>query len=292
MGVWNLKRLAAAGMATLLTVALAACFVLPGKFAETLDIRKDGRFTYTYTGEIMVLGLTKLATMADAAKGTFVPGPCFADDVSGDTRECSKDELAQQKADWEADRKAGEASRKERDTGMMALLGGIDPSDPRAGEELAERLRKQAGWRSVIYKGDGLYAVDFAMAARLDHDFAFPTMERMAMLIPFLTINRRADGSVRISSPIMDNQGSGAQGAGMGGLAAVMASDLGASDAKDPGLTSFPKLDGTFTLTTDAEVLANNTEDGPKADPAGKRLVWKMNIQNPAAPMALLQLVQ
>ena len=56
--------------------------------------------------------------------------------------------------------------------------------------------------------------------------------------------------------------------------------------------TMQPKLDGTFTLTTDAEILANNTEDGPKADPAGRRLVWKMNAQNPAAPMALLQLAQ
>ena len=291
MGAWNLKRLAAAGMGAVLAMALAACFVLPGKFAETLDIRKDGHFAYTYKGEIMVMGLTKLAAMADAEESTFKPGPCF-DDESGETRECTKSEIAQQKTDWEADRKAGEAGRKERNGAMMAMLGGIDPSDPRAGEELAERLRKQAGWRSVIYKGDGIYEVDFAIAARLDHDFAFPTMERMPMLIPFLTINRRADASVRISSPIMDNQGAGFQGNGMGGLGAVMASDLGASDAKNPDMANFPKLDGTFTLTTDAEILANNTEDGPKADPAGKRLVWKMNAQNPAAPMALLQLAK
>ena len=291
MGVWNLKQLATAGMGAILAMALAACFVLPGTFAETLDIRKDGRFAYTYQGEIMVMGLTKLATMADAADNTFQPATCY-DDETGDTRECTKAELAQQKADWEADRKASEASRKDRDAGMMAMLGGIDPNDPRAGEELAERLRKQAGWRSVVYKGDGIYAVDFAIAARLDHDFAFPTLERMPMLIPFLTITRRADGSVRISSPILDNQGAGFQGNGMGGLGAVMAGDLGASDAKNPELANFPKLDGTFTLTTDAEILANNTEDGPKADPAGKRLVWKMNVQNPAAPMALLQLAQ
>jgi hypothetical protein len=283
MGARNLKRLAAAGMAALLTVALAACFVLPGKFAETLDIRKDGRFSYAYKGEIMVMGLTKMAAMANAADNTFKPGECF-DDESGDTRECSKDEIAQQKADWEADRKTNEGSRKERDEAMMAMLGGIDPSDPRAGEELAERLRKQAGWRSVVYKGDGLYEVDFAISARLDHDFSFPTVERMPMLVPFLTINRRADGTVRITSPILENNG--AQGAGMGGLAAI-----GGTMSKDEQ-ASFPKLDGTLTLTTDAEILANNTEEGPKADPAGKRLVWKMNIQNPAAPMALLQLAR
>ena len=42
-GVFNLRRMAAAGLAVVLCAALAACFVLPGKFAETLDLRKDGR---------------------------------------------------------------------------------------------------------------------------------------------------------------------------------------------------------------------------------------------------------
>ena len=51
-----------------------------------------------------------------------------------------------------------------------------------------------------------------------------------------------------------------------------------------------PTIDGTLTLTTDGTILANNTDDGPAADPAGKRLVWKINARNPAAPMALVQL--
>lgn len=286
----NAKRLAAAGLTVLLSLALAACFVLPGKFAETLDVRKDGRFTYGYKGEIMVMGLTKLANMANAEEAKFEPLPCYNED-NGEERECTKAELDKQKADWEVDRQSGEASRKERDAAMMAMLGGIDPSDPKAGEDLAERLRKQAGWRSVVYKGDGLYEVDFQISARLDHDFAFPTVERMPMLIPFLTINRRADGSVRISSPIMDDQnGGGAKNAGMGGMAAAVVG--GTSKKEEAEMAGFPKLDGTFTLTTDAEILANNTEDGPKADPTGKRLVWKLNVQNPGAPMALLQLAK
>lgn len=39
------RRIAAAGLLAALCAALAACLVLPGKFAETLDIRQDGRFT-------------------------------------------------------------------------------------------------------------------------------------------------------------------------------------------------------------------------------------------------------
>ena len=31
-----------------------------------------------------------------------------------------------------------------------------------------------------------------------------------------------------------------------------------------------PNLDGTFTLTTDAEMLANSTDDGPSADSVGQ----------------------
>ncbi|MEQ1497849.1 MAG: hypothetical protein ABL914_04240 [Novosphingobium sp.] len=287
----NLRRIAAAGFAAVLSLALAACFVLPGKFAETLDLRKDGRFTYSYKGEILVLGLTKLmdmAKMGEAGQPAFEPTTCF-DEKKGEERECTKAEIAEQKAVWEEDQKNAAKSEKERGDAMTMLMGGIDPNDPKAGEELAARLRKQAGWRTVTYKGDGVYEVDFTISSRLDHDFAFPSIERMAAVTPFLVINRRADGTVRINSPIMeDNSGAGAKSLGMGSLAAGMA----ASGDDGKNLPGIPKFDGTFTLTSDAAILANNTEDGPKVDPAGQRLEWKMNIQNPAAPMALLQLAK
>jgi hypothetical protein len=288
----NLRRMAAAGLAAVLSLALAACFVLPGKFAETLDVRKDGTFTYTYKGEILVLGLTKLmdmAKMGDAMGGEFEAAPCF-DEEKGSERDCTKDEVAKQKADWEEERKNAAKSQKERDDALTMMMGGIDPSDPKAGEELAVRLRKQAGWRSVTYKGDGVYEVDFSISARLDYDFAFPTMERMPAVVPFLVMNRRADGSVRISSPLME-EGSGMGGAKNIGMGGAMAG-LAASDDEGKTMPGFPQFDGTFTLTTDAEILANNTEDGPKTIPTGKRLEWKLNVRNPAAPMALLQLAK
>lgn len=290
----NLRKLVGAGLAVLLSMALAACLVLPGKFAETLDLRKDGHFSYSYKGEIFVLGLSKLMDLAKLGASGDVPEftaePCFGL-KSGKERPCTKAEVAEQKQNWDDAQKAAAAAKQKSDTAMQAMMGGIDPNDPRAGEELAERLRKQAGWNKVIYKGDGVYEVEFAVSGQLAYDFSFPTLERMPVVIPFLTINRRADGSVRVSSPIMEQQaGGGAQAMGMGGFAAAMEADKGQSVDAVGRAPNFPQLDGTLTLTTDGTILANNTEDGPKADPAGQRLTWKLNVRNPAAPMALVQL--
>lgn len=284
-----LRRLTAAGFAAALSLLLTACLISPGKFTSALDLRTDGRFTYTYQGEIYMLGLSKLAEMgskAEAAK-QFEPAPCTKDD-SMDERPCTRDEIAQQKADWEAER-AAKAEKDKKDAEMAkAMMGGIDPTDPKAAEEFAARLRRQAGWKSVIYKGDGLYLVDFAIAGHMDHDFAFPTIERFPMANPFVMVNRRADGSVRIDAP---GFGPGTNGGGMGGLTQLAA--MGAmSDKSGEGgdAPKLPTLDGTFILTTDGQILANNTDEGPLAAPTGSKLEWKVNARTTAAPTALVKL--
>ena len=50
------------------------------------------------------------------------------------------------------------------------------------------------------------------------------------------------------------------------------------------------QIDGRFHLTTDAPILANNTDDGPTPDARGQRLDWVVNSQTQAAPTALIQL--
>ena len=278
------RRLAAAAMATLLSLALAACFVMPGKFLATLDLRKDGTFTYTYKGEILVIGLTKMAEMimaADKAK-PFEQMPCYKDD--GDTeRDCTKDEIAQQKKDWEADQQAKvEKSARDRETFKKAF-GGVDPNDPKAAEELAQRLRGQNGWKSVIYKRNGTYEVDVAISGRLDYDMAFPSIEKMPGVVPFLVANRRANGEVRIDSPLMQ---AAALSMPMGNAAqTIMQSKMPAADLPD-----FPMANGHFTLTTDAVILANNTEHGPKVIATGKQLDWDVSGHNPIPPYALIGL--
>ena len=49
-----------------------------------------------------------------------------------------------------------------------------------------------------------------------------------------------------------------------------------------------PAIDGTFTVTTDAAVLANNTDEGPVAGTAGEALVWQINPRTAQAPTALI----
>ena len=57
----------------------------------------------------------------------------------------------------------------------------------------------------------------------------------------------------------------------------------------EPG-PNLPELDGTFTLVTDGEILANNTDEGPAQTAAGKTLEWKVNARTTAAPTALIRL--
>jgi hypothetical protein len=245
-------------------------------------VKRDGTFSFSYQGDIHVLALSKLAQdeMDDTAK--FEPQPCHADD-GVEERPCSADELSVQRSDWETGQEASKAKKKQDADMARQMLGGIDPSDPRAAEELAERMRKQAGWRSVQYMGDGKYVVDFAIAGRLDHDFSFPSLERVPMITPFVAIYRRTDGTVRIDAPAFS---AGANGGPMG----AMMQGMGGEKTPSKGM---PELDGSFAVVTDGEILANNTDDGPQAGAAGlRRLAWKVNPRTAAAPTALLKLTR
>lgn len=268
---------------------LAGCMLLPGKFTSDLDLRKDGTFSFAYKGDIHLLALSKLAADKrgkDAGEEVFTPSPCFAD-PSGDERECSKNEIADQKAAWEeeqASAKVSAAEKKKSEEAMMkSMLGGIDPSDPRAAQEFAERLRRQHGWKSVIDKGDGRFEVDYAITGRLDHDFTFPMIEKFPIATPFVTLIRRSDGSVRLEAPAFTS------GATSSPFMAMAAS---AGSAGDKASTNgMPTLDGVLTLMTDGEILANNTDDGPAVAPNGRKLVWKVNARTAAPPTALVRIV-
>jgi ABC-type uncharacterized transport system auxiliary subunit len=53
------RRAAAVAVTAALSLLLAACFVTPGKFDAALDLRKGGTFSFSYKGEIFVLGLSR-----------------------------------------------------------------------------------------------------------------------------------------------------------------------------------------------------------------------------------------
>ncbi|KPF92000.1 hypothetical protein IP81_08125 [Novosphingobium sp. AAP83] len=279
-----MRRLAAISAVAVGVLLLAGCMLLPGKFTSELDLRKDGTFSFAYKGEIHLLALSKMAADKrnnEDAEEVFAPSACYTDS-SGEERACSKNEIADQKANWEEQRaiaKENVAQKKKSEEAMMkSMLGGIDPADPRAAQEFAERLRRQHGWKSVIDKGDGRFEVDYAITGRLDHDFTFPMIEKLPMVTPFVTLIRRNDGSVRLEAPAFS---SAATSSPMMGMAAASANNGGAD--------SMPTLDGLLTLVTDGDILTNNTDDGPIPVPRGQKLVWKVNARTAAAPAALVR---
>lgn len=286
-----MKRTGAIAVMVGICLALSACLLTPGKFEAKLDVRRDGRFSYSYTGEIYLLALSRLAQMAqrDRANPEFVSEPCFEED-GVEERECTSEELAEQRSSWELARQA-QAQRQERDSTMMkAMLGGIDPADPAAAEELAARLRRQVGWNRVEYRGNGLFDVEFAISGRLDHDFQFPTLERFPMANVFVSVLRRNDGTIRIEAPGFAPAQGGDPFRGIM-MAATMAEQQAgeAGEDGDPA-PAMPELEGRFTIITNAAILANNADEGPKSDRAGEKLEWPVSIRTPAAPMALLRL--
>lgn len=273
-------RMAGFALAIFAAALVTACFLAPGRFVSTLDVRKEGQFTFTYAGEIHMLPLSKMAVEAE---DTFTATPCY-DDESGETRECTASETASQRKEWDDGAQQREAKRKEEAKQMGAFLGGIDPSDPKAAEELAARLRRQKGWKRVDYKGNGLFDVDFAITGRIDHDFAFPTIERFPMANPFVQLALREDGTLRIDAPAF----------GVNPIDPMRMMGMGKSASNGDNGPPMPQLDGTFTITTDAAIMANNTDEGPQPATTGQMLAWTIGGarmgQMTAAPTALLKL--
>ncbi|MCW1384717.1 hypothetical protein OLX02_18025 [Novosphingobium sp. KCTC 2891] len=273
------KRIAAAFAATL-GLLLAGCMLLPGRFASELDVRRDGGFAFHYKGEIVLTALAQPPQRTESDEA-FEPAAC-SDETTGDNRDCTPEEIATQRKDWETERAARKA-RKEKDDAearkaMQAMLGGIDPADPRAAQEFADRLARQEGWTSVVSKGGGVFDVEYAVKGRLDHDFSFPTIERLPLVIPFVTVIRRRDGTVRIEAPAFSP---GTANPALPGLT---------SSPAEKGTESAPQMDGTFVLTSDGAILANNTDEGPAAVAGGQQLTWKVSQRTTAPPTALIRL--
>jgi len=299
------RRFAAAALAAGLAVLLTGCLLTPGKFAASLDLRKSGAFTYKYDGEIHLLALSKLAQMGQGmGSDEYVEESCY-DDETFEERDCTAEEKAEHRKAWDEGASARKAKKEQDAAAMRAMLGGIDPADPAAAEELAARLRRQVGWNRVDYKGDGLFDVSFALTGKLDHDFLFPTFEGFPMANFFVTATRRTGGAVRVDAPGFGPQAGGnpfqsmMMGGMMAGAAEAAAADAadaaaseGANDDSDPAeaMPQLPTVDGTFTITTDGDILANNTDEGASVGATGKTLTWQINVRTKQAPTALIKI--
>lgn len=281
MSTVHARRALSGVLLGVLALLVSACLLSPGRFTSELDIRKDGRFAFHYRGEIHLLALSKLADLAAEQDKPFAAEPCR--EASGTAkRPCTAGELAEQRRNWEEERKRTADKRRQDAESMKAFLGGIDPASPRAAEEFAQRLQRQTGWRKVAYKGDGLFDVEFAISGRLDHDFTFPTVERFPMANAFVQVTLRNDGTVRVDAP-----GFGPTAGGEPFRSMMQAMPLGKTAGSTMGA---PVIDGRLFLHTDGAILANNTDEGPQPNAAGQYLAWTINPRSPAAPSALIRL--
>jgi hypothetical protein len=294
----NRKAAAALGAFAVLLL-LAGCMVLPGRFASDLSLRRDGTFTFHYKGEII---LAALAQGSKSARTEAIPAEPFEQQPCTDPRtdeahDCSAAEIAEQRSRWNDEQKARKAAKADEDAQsrkmMQAFMGGIDPDDPKAAEAFAQRLARQQGYASVVSKGAGKFEVDYSATGRLDHDFTFPTIERFPMVMPFVSVIRRADGSVRVDAPAFSTAAANPAMPGLAAMAGALGGMKSAGKAVGkPGSNGPPIAEGTFTLRTEGQILANNTDEGPQADPANglTRLDWKVDVRTAAAPTALIKL--
>ncbi|MBV1917574.1 MAG: hypothetical protein KUG65_05885 [Sphingomonadaceae bacterium] len=281
------RRAAYAGFVALCGLLLSACLLAPGEFASTLDIRKDGRFTFTYSGELHFVSPSEFSGGKNKSGNdeVFKPQPCSTS--SGAERECSTAELDRQMRNWE-ERQKNKSTRKRGEAEQMtAVMGGKDMSDPQTAQEFARSLERQHGWRQVTHKGKGLFEVDYAITGTLTHDFTFPQMEGFPMANPFVQISLRKDGSARINAPGFS---SGASAGPLKGLASMAAMDKSKS-GKDK-MPQLPEMDGTFVIDTDGRILANNTAEGPAEQAGSSRLSWTVNKRTETPPTALIGLTR
>lgn len=203
-------------------------------------------------------------------------------------RECTAAEISDQKKHWDiqqADKKArDEQGRKIAEM----MLGGIDPENPETIKRFTREVERLAAWHKVEHLGDGVFMVDYSSTGKLADDYAFPVIPRYALGEPMIHITRWDNGRVRVEAPAFktDPEMSLTALLGMGSMAAGILGKSGSDKAPIESL----KIKGTFTLTTDARILANNSEEGPEESGGLQKLVWDIGPASYGAPMALLKL--
>ena len=186
---------------------------------------------------------------------TYAGEVIAAEDKMGETEECSEGEQG-------CDAKASADKKAKKAADLEAKL-----------REVAEALRRETGYRSVEYLGQRKFRVDYSMSGRLDRNFIYPFNSDAAAIIPWIAIELRQDGTARMKAP------------GFGEEETMSAPGMPGPLGEGPSQKS-----GTFTLTTDAELVMHNEESGAQAGPAGaKKVVWRVTPTTKAPPTAVLR---
>lgn len=234
-------------------LVLSSCILSPGKFVSTLHIAKDRSFTFTYVGEVILLdpAAAMQQGMQDGLASTAPP----SDDSTGE----SEDAIGNT-----AD-------------GMTTGMAAAAPAAPAAetaqqiaeGKAIAEALSKEVGYRSVEYLGKNKFRVDYSMTGRLDRSFVYPINLDAKSIIPWIAVEVRKDRTVRMKAMAFGDAEEGMSGAG-----------------KPEGPEK--ERSGTFTLTTDAELVMQNNEEGMAPGP-GTKVVWRVTPTSKTVPTAVVR---
>lgn len=236
------------------SLLLSACLVTPGKFESTLDVRADRSFTFTYKGEIL----------ASDMKGMGATPPASTGDPAGDAPAKPRDGRLQtalsQTESAPAEERFDTKDEKSDETQMQGI---------------ATALTKEKGFRAARYMGNHRFEIDYAISGRLTHAFLFPFNSDAQIVLPFVAVELRGDDRVRVKAPGYSNGFDKSQ------------NPMGGSSAGDDAAKA---LDGVFTLTTNAEIVSQNQEEGAQNTPQGKRIMWKVTPLTNEAPTATLRL--
>jgi hypothetical protein len=250
----------------LLCVLLSGCFFLPGKFASHLDIRRDGTYTFSYAGELVFA-----FPESTEQSWTDTMAHCFAIGSSG-AQPCTQNEITQRKAEFEMGQTARRAQAEE-----FATLTGYNPYDREANEEIARKMTGYQGWKTVTYIGNGIFDVDYEMSGKVDRDIIFPMLPHAQLTLPFLNIRHSKTGGIlEVDAPALSTTS----------LRSILREITGVHD--DDDMPMLKHTEGTFVLTTDAELTYSNGE--VRKDPKGHAVEWRINGTGEKLPHAQLAL--
>jgi hypothetical protein len=381
------KKIASVALAAAASASLTGCLVLPGDFTSEMTVMRNGEFSFSYKGEIQLLGLATLLNndlegsgeektefeatcwvsaddekddeekeaekatekkltkaRSESARNQVALGTILSDDtgtaaaksaqedygifeefkryqadgpteeesteeetedeaaeaaaeaaveavvaaeedtVDIEERDCTAEEIAEQKEEWDETQATAKKSKEEQQKMFSMLLGGIDPKDPKTIDRFTKEVERLGAWNKVEHLGDGKFMVDYSTTGALADDFAFPVIPRYAIGQPMIHISRWDNGRLRVEAPSFHNDPDFSMMA-MFGAGSMMGMGRG-TKAPEP-----LEINGTFTLKTNAAILANNTEEGPSDIEGGMQLLtWQIGPKTFGPPMALLKM--
>lgn len=236
-------------------LTLSSCILSPGKFVSTLHIAKDRSFTFTYVGEVILLDPASAMQqgMEDGLNSAGEPAEGGMIDLDADGVGNAADDVVGNTAD--ISKPAAPAAESAKSIAEAKAV--------------AEALSKEVGYRSVEYLGKNKFRVDYSMTGKLDRSFVYPVNMDAKSIIPWIAVEVRKDRTARIMAIAFGDQ------------------DMDMGSAAKPD--SQPKeRDGTFTFTTDAELVMQNNEEGMAPGP-GKKVVWKVTPASKTVPTAVVR---